>query len=338
MLVGLLSGSVSVVLDAVNNLTDAVSSVVTIAGIKLARRKPDEKHPFGHGRIEYFSAIIIAGMIIAAGIASLYESIQKIIAPRMPEYSLTTIVIVSAAILVKLFLCRFFKKQGEKYQSKALSASGSDAGFDAVISAATLIGILIALVFHITLDGWIGTMISLYIMKAGWDMLMESVSSVIGNRPDSEVAKAIRGTVCEHKGVLGAYDLILHDYGPDSAMGSVRIEIPSDMTADQIDKLTRHISEEVMEKYHVVLTIGIYAIDHTHNEVRRSIHETAMEHQGVLGTHAIYIDDTEKTISIDVITDFDVDREALEEDLEGHIHEYLPGYRASIHFENNFSD
>ena len=336
--VGLIAGSVSIALDAVNNLTDAISSVVTIIGIRLARKKPDAKHPFGHGRIEYFSAIIVAGIVIAAGVSALVESVQKIIHPEMPDYSLVSVIIVSVAILAKILLGRYVKAQGEKYHSEALVASGSDASFDAILSASTLLGIGIAMLFRVTVDGWIGAIISLFIINAGREMLMESVSSVIGNRPDSEVSRAIRETVCEHEPVLGAYDLIMHDYGPDYAIGSIHIEIPADLSADQIHRLTRHISEEIMEKYHVILTIGIYAIDSNHQELREKLNRTAMEHAGVLGTHAIYVDDTEKYITIDVITDFDVNREALREDLEGHIQEYLPGYRAEINFDNNFSD
>lgn len=337
-MVGLLSGSISIFLDAVNNLTDAVSSIVTIIGIKLAGKKPDEKHPFGHGRVEYFSAIIVSGLVIAAGITAMIESIQKIIHPEMPDYSHASVVIVSVAVVVKLFLGKYVKKQGEKYRSEALIASGSDASFDAVISASTLVGIGVTLLFHITIDGWIGGIISAYILKAGWEMMMESVSCVIGNRPDSEVSKSIRETVCQHEEVLGAYDLILHDYGPDYAIGSVHIEIPSDLTADHIHRLTKAISEEVMDRYHVILTIGIYAIDSTHQDLRRCIHDTAMEHEGVLGTHAIYINDQEKYIAIDVMTDFTVNREILKEDLEGHIQEYLPGYHTEINFDNHFSD
>ena len=336
--VGLASGSISVALDAVNNLTDAISSVVTIVGIKLARKKPDAKHPFGHGRIEYFSAIIVSGIVIAAGVTALYESVQKIFRPELPDYSAGSIVMVAVAVVVKILLGRFVKAQGEKYQSEALVASGSDASFDAILSASTLVGIVITMLFHITLDGWIGTVIAVYIIKAGWEMLMESVSSVLGSRPDSEVSRSIRQTVCEFEPVIGAYDLILHDYGPDYAIGSVHIEIPSDLTADQIHKLTRAIAEKVMETYHVILTIGIYAIDSQHQPLRESIHQTAMEHEGVLGTHAIYIDDQEKYVTIDVITDFNVDRAALKADLEGHIQEYLPGYRADINFDNDFSD
>lgn len=336
--VGVLSGSISVILDAVNNLTDAVSSVVTIVGIKLARKKPDEKHPFGHGRVEYFSAIIVAGIVIAAGMSALYESFLKVLHPEIPNYDISSIVIIAVAIVAKILLGRYVISQGKKYNSEALVASGSDASFDAILSASTLLGIAITMLFHISLDGWIGLVIALFIVKAGWEMLTESVSSVIGNRPDSEVSKAIRETVCSHEGVLGAYDLILHDYGPEYAIGSVHIEIPATMTADQIHRLTRTISEEVMKKYHVILTIGIYAIDDSHQDLRKSIHETAMEHEGVLGTHAIYIDEAEKTITIDVMTDFNVNRTALAEDLKGHIQEYLPGFQADINFDNNFSD
>ena len=335
---GIASGSVSIVLDAVNNLTDAISSVVTIAGIRLARKKPDEKHPFGHGRIEYFSAILVSGIILAAGVTSLYESVQKIVHPEFPVYSAASVIVMSTAVLVKILLGRYDRKQGSKFHSAALIAAGMDAVSDALISASALTGIAVMLLFQVSLDGWIGAVIALYILKTGWKMLSESVSSVLGNRPDSEVSRAIRSTICEHDPVYGAYDLILHDYGPDYAIGSVRIEIPSTMNADQIHRLTQHIAAEVQEKYHVILTIGIYAIDEKHQPLRKMIHQTAMEHEGVLGTHAIYIDDEEKYITIDVITDFNADRPALQEDLEGHIAEYLPGYRADIHFENSFSD
>ena len=337
-LVGAVSGSISILLDAVNNLTDAISSVVTIVGIKLARKKPDEKHPFGHGRVEYFSAIIVAAIVIFAGVTAMIESVQKIFHPEMPDYSVAAVIVVAAAVVVKLILGRYVKAQGEKYSSEALIASGSDASFDAILSASTLLGIAVTLIFHITVDGWIGALISVFIIKAGFEMLSESVSSVIGNRPDSEVSKAIRETVNSYEGVYGSYDLILHDYGPDYAIGSIHIEIPADMTADQIHRLSRRIMEDVMRKFHVILTVGIYAIDNTHQELRSCIHETAMEHEGVLGTHAIYVDDEAKTITLDVITDFNVDRAALKEDLEGHIREYLPGYQSDINFDSNFSD
>ena len=199
--VGLLSNSIAIVLDAVNNLTDALSSVITILGVKLAKRRPDKNHPFGYGRIEYFSAVIIAAIVLAAGATSLIESVKKIIHPETPDYSAVTLIIVAVAVVVKLLLGRYVKAQGEKYNSEALIASGSDASFDAIISASTLVGALINLIFKVNLDGIIGAVISVFILKAGVEMLMNSVSDIMGSRPDSEITRQIRECVESVPGV-----------------------------------------------------------------------------------------------------------------------------------------
>ena len=339
-LVGLISGSIAIVLDAVNNLTDALSSVITIAGIKLAKRKPDNEHPFGHGRVEYFSAIIISGIVLAAGIMSLVESIKKIINPEMPDYTTVTIVIVAVAVVVKLLLGRYVKAQGEKYNSEALVASGTDASFDAIISAATLLGAFITIIFNITVDGIIGAVIAAFIIKAGIELFMDAIGSVMGARPDSETTKAIKQTVREIDGVMGAYDLVLHDYGPDKAIGSVHIEIPADMSAEAVHKLTKEIQLTVLEKFRIFLTVGIYAIDEAHNAKRKLINAIALEHQGVLGTHGIYVDDEKKYSSFDVLTDFTVpDREKLKEEIIAEVNaNVLPGYTIDLSFDTNYSD
>ena len=337
-LVGILSGSIAVILDAVNNLTDALSSVITIAGIKLAKRKPDEDHPYGHGRIEYFSAILIAGIILAAGISSLVESVKKIIHPEMPDYSINTIIVIAAAVVVKFFLGRFVKAQGEKYNSDALVASGSDASFDAIISLATLVGAGITMLFHITLDGFIGAAISCFIIKAGVEMLMESVGSVIGARPDSETTKAIKAAVASVEGVQGAYDLVLHDYGPDSALGSVHIEVDADLTAEEIHRITKRVQLAVNEKFHIFLTVGLYAVDKAHKEERKAIRDVALSHEGAIGVHGVFIDDDIKYVSFDVMTDFRVNRDELRNDLEKHILKIHPGYTIDINFDTNYSD
>lgn len=333
-----LAHSIAVLLDAVNNLTDALSSVITIVGIRLAKRNPDNAHPFGHGRIEYFSAVLIAGIILAAGVTSMVESVKKIIHPELPVFDLLSVIIISVAIVAKLILGRYTSSQGKKYNSEALIASGADARFDAIISASTLLGIIITLLFGITLDGWIGAVIALFILKAGFELLGESLSSILGNRPDSETTKAIKATVCEIDGVLGAYDLVLHDYGPDSALGSIHVEISSTMSAEDIHRLTKHIQLAVKDKYHVFLTVGIYAVDETHVKQREEIKRFAMEYDGVLGTHGVFIDDTMKYISFDVLTDFTVNRDQLQNDLKNHISTLLPGYKVDINFDSNYSD
>ena len=337
--VGLLSNSIAIVLDAVNNLTDAMSSVITILGVKLAKRRPDDKHPFGYGRIEYFSAVIIAAIVLAAGATSLIESVKKIIRPETPDYSAVTLVIVAVAVVVKLLLGRYVKAQGEKYNSEALVASGSDASFDAIISASTLVGAVINLVFKLNLDGIIGAVISCFILKAGFEMLIDSMSDILGSRPDSEITRQISASVREVPGVLGAYDLILHNYGPDTAIGSIHVEVPDTSDGRSLHVMTRTIQNTIMEKFHVFLTVGFYAIAADRQEDFEKINDTAKKHAGVLGTHGVYFDDEKKTLSFDALVDFTVrDKPGLCEAIRKELEPLFPGYTIVINCDTNYSD
>ena len=337
--VGLIAGAVSIVLDAVNNLTDALSSVITIVGVKLARKKPDQKHPFGYGRIEYFSAIIIAAIILTAGVTSLIESVKKIFDPELPDFSVVSLIIITVAIGVKIALGTYVKKQGEAYRSDALVSSGKDALFDAILSTGTLIGALIAFFFKFSVDGYIGVVISVFIIKAGIEALLESVGSVMGSRPEAETTKAIKETVQSIDGVKGAYDLILHDYGPDSAIGSIHIEISDAMSAGDLHTLTKKIQTAVYEQFHIFLTVGVYAIDEAHKPEREKIHALAMSHEGVIGTHGIYFDDAQRTVNFDTVVTFTVkDRKALCEALTKEVQDVLPGYTVYVNFDSDYSD
>lgn len=337
--VGLLSNSIAIVLDAVNNLTDALSSVITIAGVKLAKRRPDNDHPFGHGRVEYFSAILISIIILTAGVSSLVESVKKIFHPETPDFSTLTVIIVATAVVVKFLLGKYVKAQGRKYNSDALVASGTDASMDAVISLATLAGIAVTLLFGITIDGFLGAVIAGFIIKAGVEILLESVGSVIGNRPDSEVTKSIKATVRSIEGVMGAYDLILHDYGPNSAIGSIHVEVAGDMSAEQFHTLTKTIQKTVQEKFNIFITVGMYAVDKKHDAQRKAINAAAVLHQGVLGTHGVYINDENKYASFDVAIDFNVpDKAALEQQIREETGRLLPGYALDLNFDAYYSD
>ncbi|MBQ3865007.1 MAG: cation transporter [Clostridia bacterium] len=336
-MIGLLSGSIAVTLDAVNNLTDAISSVITIIGVKIARRKPDNDHPFGHGRWEYFSAILIAIVIIVAGVTSLIESVKKIISPEAPDFSIWSIVIIAVAVVVKLVLGRFVKARGKKYNSDALVASGSDASFDAIISASTLLGALLLFIFHVSLDGYIGAVIAIFIIKAGIEMLMESVSDIVGNRPDSEVTKAIKDTVRGIDGVLGVYDLILHNYGPNSAIGSLHVEVAGESTAEEIHQLTRKIQSAVLKEFNIFVTVGIYAVNQSQQDVYDRIREVVLKHDGALGVHGIFIGEDEA--SFDITIDFTVkDRAEFIRTITQEVGDILPGKSISINLDPNFSD
>ena len=338
-IVGLAAGSVSVVMDAVNNLTDALGSILTLVGVKLARRAPDAKHPFGYGRIEYFSAVSIAALVLAAGAGSLVESVKKIVHPVAPEYGALSLAVVAVAVVAKLLLGRYVSAQGRACNSDALVASGADASFDAILSASTLVGALLVKFAGLNLDGWIGAGISLFILKAGAGMLMESVGNIMGSRPDAEVSKRIRETVEAVPGVLGAYDLVLHNYGPDTAIGSVHVEIDGSLDAAAIHRLTRAVQLAVLEKFHVFLTVGIYAVDPARRADSDAIEAAAKRHAGVKAVHGVFFDDERATVSFDVLVDFTVrDRNALRAAILAEIEERFPSRTITINFDTDYSD
>lgn len=340
--VGLLANSIAVVLDAVNNLSDVLSSVITIVGMKLAMKPADKKHPFGHGRIEYFTALIIALIVLMAGITSLWESVKKILHPEPSNFTYYSLLIITVAIFVKLFLGRYVKKAGEEVNSDALIASGEDARFDAVISLTTLIGAGVMMVFGIQLDGWLGAAISLVIIKAGVDMVMSPVSELLGNRNDSQFTHDIKHDIMEVEGVRGVYDLILHNYGPEFSIGSVHIEVEDTMTAAEIHKISKDIQYRIIEKYGVFLTVGIYAIntkDAESNRIHEKIHEITATKKGVLQTHGLYIDKVEKILSFDILVDFDIDDPlSLRKDILEEVQQAFPDYHISINIDRDITD
>ena len=339
--VGLLSNSIAVVLDAVNNLSDALSSVITIIGTKLAGRKPDKKHPYGHGRTEYITATIIAVIVLYAGITSLVESVKKIIHPEQPDYGTAALVIISVAVVVKLALSFYVKKTGKAVNSDALIASGEDARNDAVISAATLVAAVIFLLTKVSLEAWLGAVISLVILKSGFDMLRQTLSRILGERVDSALSLGIKKTVAEFPQVSGAYDLILHSYGPDMLMGSVHIEVPDTMTAADLDQLERDITDKVAEKHGVILTgISIYSVNTTDNEiarVREDIRRRVMSHEHILQLHGFHMHDDE--IRFDLVVGFEApDRKALYAAVCEEIKAAYPDYQIYIAMDSDMSD
>ena len=305
--IGFLAGSVSIILDAVNNLTDALSSVVTIIGTKLASKKPDKKHPYGYGRIEYITSLIIGVIIIAAGVSAITSSVDKIIHPTQPDYSVVTIVIISVAIVAKIILGIYFQKQGKNLNSESLVASGKDAMFDAIVSTSTLIAVIIGLIWKdVNIEGYIGILISLFILKAGAEVLLETLSGLIGKRIDDDLANALKTKIEAFPEVLGVYDLTLHNYGPEKLIGSVHIEVKDDMTAHDIHILTRKISGDIFQEFGIIITVGIYAnntLDEEAKEIKEYLISLIEARKEILSYHGFYIDKDLMIITIDVIFD-----------------------------------
>ena len=340
--VGILASSVAIVMDAVNNLSDALSSVITIIGTKLSERPADREHPFGFGRVEYFSAIIIAVIVLSAGITSLIESVKKIFDPTEPEYTTITLVVIVVAIVVKLVLGQYVKRQGKLLKSDALIASGSDALFDAIITLATLVSAGIMLLWHVSLDGILGALISLVIIKAGIEMLASPVNELLGARVSQELVHEIRQEALAFEGVHGVFDIILHNYGPNVLIGSMHVNVYDTMDAHEIHGLTRSITETMYERHGIIMTVGIYAIA-TGNNRRTELQSTVMQalakHKEILQVHGFYYFEKEHRISVDVVPDISVhDDAALITQLTNEIQSLVSGEKVTIVIDHNYSE
>ena len=332
--VGLVSNSIAVILDAVNNLSDALSSVVTIIGAKLGAKQPDKKHPLGYGRIEYLSSMIVAALVLYAGITSLVESSKKIITPEAADYSTVSIIIISVAIVVKLILGLYVRKQGKKVSSGALAASGSDALFDAILSSSVLASAIVYLIWDISLEAYVGVVIAGFIIKAGIEMMIETLNDIIGKREDAETTKELKQIICEEESVLGAYDLTLFNYGPNKNYGSVHIELPDSLSVDDVDRITRRIQVDVLKKTGVILTgIGVYSFNTSDDEaaqMRNAVQSAVMSHDWALQMHGFYADTENKTIRFDVVLSFDIDRKEATQTLYSEIGAMYPDYELMI--------
>ena len=309
VVIGSLTNSIAITLDAVNNLSDVLSSIITIIGTRIAGRKPDKKHPLGHGRVEYLSAGLIAIIVLYAGITSLVESVKKILNPSEPEYTNIALIIVAVAVVVKLVLGSYVKSRGKKLNSDSLIASGEDARLDAVISASTVVAALIYIFWGVSLESYLAALISLVIIKAGYEMISETLSEIIGERIDKDVIDELKQTIMEFEDVYGVYDVVLHNYGPDTLIGSLHIEVLDTYTAGQLDELERHLMKAAYDKNNIILAgISVYARNSKDDRAKQDfekVRHLVMSHKYVLQMHGFYINYEEKIMNFDIILDFD---------------------------------
>lgn len=339
--VGLMSNSIAILLDAANNFSDMLSSIVTIIGVKFANRAPDKNHPMGHGRFEYLSSSIIAIIISYIGLTALIEAIQKIIVPVEPNYSAATIIVVSAAIVIKIALGIYVEKVSEHTDSDMLRNSGRDALMDSMISTGTLIAIVTFHTLHVSIEPYVAVLISLFIIHAGVKMMSEAFSVIIGERTDSDTSRAIKNTVKSVEGVIGAYDLVMHDYGHRRVFASVNVEVDCSLTASDIDDLSRKIRKKVYNSHRVVVTsVGIYSInkrDKDANAAYENVKEILGRFKHVKSIHGFNLDKKDKEISFDVVVGFG-DTESYHRTITDALKHYFPGYKFNISIDADFSD
>jgi len=332
-IIGLISGSIAVVLDAVNNFSDVMSSVITIVGTKLASKRPDKDHPMGHGRFEYLAGMAVSVIILFAGWEAFTDSLEKIIEPGDdPKFSTVSIIIISVAIVVKIVLGIFVRRAGKSVKSTALIGSGTDALFDAVLSTSVFASALLFVFFGIRIEAFVGVLISFFIIKTGIEMLSEAKDDILGRRTDDELKEKIYKVVGDDDAVSGVYDLVMHNYGHDHIYGSVHIEVPDVMQAEQIDLLERKIARKVYKETGVIITaIGIYSHNTSSDEVaalRANVIKIVHSHEGVVQTHGFYLNEEDKAINLDIILDYSrPDRDKIFAEITKELQEAYPDYK-----------
>lgn len=333
-ILGLFVNSIALILDAVNNLSDALSSVVTIIGEKIASKAPDKKHPMGYGRIEYISSMIIAALVLYAGITSLVESVKKILNPSPASYTILSIVVIGLAVVVKFILGNYVKEQGKKVNSTALIASGSDALFDAILSFSVFLSAIIFTIWGISLEAYVGIIISIFMIKAGIEIMLSTIDDLIGHRADHEMVKKIKKLVSEEEQVLGVYDLALFNYGPNKYYSSLHVELPDKMQVDEVDKLTRKLQHKIYKKTGVILiALGVYSFntkDKKATEIRETVEKKILSHDWALQVHGFYCDIDKNSLRFDVVLSFDIKVEDALKIINKEVKDLYPDYKIQI--------
>ena len=338
--IGLFAKSTAIVLDGLNNFSDTLSSTATIIGIKLSNKAPDKEHPYGHGRIEYFTTIIVALIVLAAGVGALFESIDKIAHPIEPDHSIITVAIIIVAVITKIILGTYVKRKGKELDSDTLIASGNDALFDSILSSSTLVGALFNIILKVNLEGYIGLIIASFIIKNSIEMLKGPINDIIGIRITDELKEKIVKEINKFDDVNGVYDLLIHNYGPVTLMCSVHIEVDDNMTAKEIHKLSKDIEKALYNKYDIITTIGIYASNNT-SKVAKKLKENILniikQYEYILELHGLYIDEETKFISFDLKYDFrEKNIEETNKKIKQEIRNIYPDYKIQIMIDKDF--
>ena len=259
--VGTVTHSVAVTADAINNISDAGSSAVTMIGFRLAGKKPDPEHPFGHGRIEYISGLIVAMLIFVMGFELITSSINAIVSPEKTELSLVSVIILSVSILIKLYMFLYNRSCGKKFDSAAMKATASDSIGDAIATLAVLASLVVSHYTGLLIDGYVGLLVAGFILFAGYNAAKETIEPLLGLRPEKELVQEIEALVLSKEPICGVHDLILHDYGPGRRFLSLHAEVPMNEDILYVHDVIDNIEIEIFEQFGIETSIHTDPID-----------------------------------------------------------------------------
>lgn len=340
VVIGVLVSSIAIISEGVNNASDVLSSLLTLIGAKLARKHPDEKHPFGYGRIEYLVSLIISVLILVTGIEMVSSSVKAIFHPEELSISYLALGILAASAFIKFFLGTYTIKMGEKADSSALVGVGVECRNDVVATIITIVSSLIFLLFGFSVDAYAGIIVSLLIIKAGFDLLMDTLSDIIGRPGAHELAMKLIDEIKQTEGIISVADVMLHNYGPDAWSGSANVEMDHKMTVGEIYKILHELQLRIMYEYHVVMVFGIYAVDNDHEEIRNlraKIADYVKSQEHIKSYHAVYVSESNQKIYCDLIVDYKLlDWDAQRQDFIKYIKEFYPTYEIELTIETEF--
>lgn len=340
LVIGFFSHSIAIILDGVNNATDALSSIITIAGTKLAARRPDRHHPFGYGRIEYLtsSSLPSSSWLRAFSRFASLSRRSSILASHRILRSRITIIIVATIAKIALGIC--FNHYGKKTKSEALIASGIDSNYDAVLSAGTLVVAFAQNIWNLNIDGIVGLIISFVVLKAGFEVLRDALGPIIGLPESKKLVDSIVSYASSFSPVEGVHDVIMDDFGPNKVIGSMRIEVPDDMEAWRIHELTREISSGIAEKFGISMTIGIYATNRAgmFANMRASLDRIVNENANIRQVHGFYCDAQNKICYFDLVIAFNVNGESIKASVVDALKKEYPAYSFDVEVDRSLED
>ncbi len=337
---GLAASSISVVSEGVNNAADVASSVLTVVGTKLARKHPTKSHPFGFGRVEYITSLVIAVLILLAGAEFLVESVKRVFRPAEMDVSYLTLAIVVVSAAVKFALGVYTLRKGKAVGSGTLEAVGVDSRNDAFISIVTVVSALVFLLTGVSIDAYAGVVMSVVILRAGLGILLDTLGSILGRAADKELADMLYREIRATPGVLNAADMMLHNYGPDRYTGSVNIEMDHEKTVGELYTAIHRLQLDIMHRHGVTMVFGIYAVamDHAeHKKLYPLVGKFVREHEHVKSFHAIYIPEDERKIYCDLVVDYELKSwDALRKEFSELIKREYPDYALELVIETEY--
>lgn len=338
--IGFLVHSIAIISEGANNASDAMTFIVTFIGNKLAGKHPDEKHPFGYGRIEYLTGLVVSVLIIVTGLELLKSSVEMIFEPTRLSVTPLSVGIIIFSAIIKLLYGSYALKMSKKANSGALEAVGLDSRNDCIGSVITLGSALVFVVFHVSLDAYAGIITSLIIVKAGAGVLGDTISELIGRPGEKELALTLYREIVKTDGIIYAVDMMLHNYGPDAWSGSVNVELDHKMTVAEAYSILHALQMRIKQQYNVTMVFGVYSVDNDSpesREIRRIIGEYIKDKEHIKSFHAVWKDESEKKLYCDFLVDYKLrDWDATNKDFVRYMNEKYPGYEVILTIETEF--